>query len=148
MEIINIVKALNFTSFVWMITLPTAMMAFDVVTGLIKAWINHDFQSAIMRAGLAKKAGELLIIVMGLLFTHGMGLPTYILSCVSLYIILMELMSIVENLDKIGCPLPKALKDVINNVGHSIQEDDITELKARISELEAILNGKDILTKK
>lgn len=147
MELIHIIQQIHFASFCWMLLLPASMMGIDVVTGLIKAWINHDFQSAIMRAGLAKKAGELLIIVMGLLFTYGMGLPTYILSCVSLYIILMELMSIVENLDKIGCPLPKALKDVINNVGHAVQEDDITELKARITELEAILNGKDILSK-
>ena len=73
MEIINIVKALNFTSFVWMITLPTAMMAFDVVTGLMKAWATKDFQSAKMRSGLAKKTGELVIILMGIVFVQGMG---------------------------------------------------------------------------
>lgn len=141
MEIINIVKTLHFVNFIWLLVLPAAMMGIDVVTGLIGAWVHNNFQSAIMRSGLAKKAGELLIIVMGILFTYGMGLPPYIMTCVALYIILMEAMSVTENLDKLGAPLPASLKNVINNVGHAVQEDDINELRKTVANLQATVDS-------
>lgn len=145
MEFINIVKTLHFVNFFWLLVLPAAMMGIDVLTGLIKAWMNNDFQSAIMRSGLAKKAGELLIIVMGIMFTYGMGLPQYIMTCVAFYIILMEAMSVAENLDALGAPLPASLKNVINNVGHAVQEDDFVELTKKVEELQNTIN---VLTKK
>ena len=87
------------------------------------------------------------MILIGILFTFGMGIPQQILSCLSLYIIIMELMSIIENLDKLGVPLPKALKDVINNVGTSLQNDDYTTLVKKMDKLEiliATLTAKEV----
>lgn len=128
---IDIIKTLHFTNMVWLLVLPVAMMAIDIVTGVINAWKQKDFQSTKMRAGLAKKAGELLIIVIGVLFTYGMGVPDYIIKFISLYIIVMELMSIVENIDKLGVPLPKAIKDVINNAGQGLQDTEASAIIAR-----------------
>ena len=143
---IDIIKTLHFTNMVWLLVLPVAMMAIDIVTGVINAWKQKDFQSTKMRAGLAKKAGELLIIVIGVLFTYGMGVPDYIIKFISLYIIVMELMSIVENIDKLGVPLPKAIKDVINNAGQGLQETEASAIIARyqdeIKRLEAQLQEK------
>lgn len=128
---IDIIKTLHFTNMVWLLVLPVAMMAIDIVTGVINAWKQKDFQSTKMRAGLAKKAGELLIIVIGVLFTYGMGVPDYIIKFISLYIIVMELMSIIENIDKLGVPLPKAIKDVINNAGKELQDTEASAIIAR-----------------
>ena len=128
---IDIIKTLHFTNMAWLLLLPVAMMAIDIVTGVINAWKQKDFQSTKMRAGLAKKAGELLIIVVGVLFTYGLGVPDYIIKFISLYIIVMELMSIIENIDKLGVPLPKAIKDVINNAGQGLQDTEASAIIAR-----------------
>lgn len=139
MEFSEVFKELHFQSMLWLLLLPSATMAIDVVTGLMGAWVRKDFQSVKMRRGLAKKAGELLVILIGILFTYGMGVPDAILSCISLYIILMELMSIVENLDQLGVPLPKAFKDAVNNVGQSLQNGDYVTLMEKMNKLEALL---------
>ncbi|MBR2189577.1 MAG: phage holin family protein [Eubacterium sp.] len=139
----DIFKTIHFASLTWLLILPMAMMAIDILTGLINAWKQKDFQSALMRSGLAKKAGEILILVVGILFTYGMGLPSYILKLISLYIILMELMSVIENLDKLGAPLPKFVKDVINNVGTSVQNDDYQSLVRELKRLELALAQAD-----
>lgn len=136
MELINILKTIHFASFCWLLILPPAMMALDVLTGLIGSWVHNNFQSAKMRSGLGKKAGELVIIVIGIIFTYGMALPSYLLSGLAAYIILMELMSVIENLDYLGAPLPDALKKVINNVGETVQHDDLPELLRKIEEME------------
>ena len=144
---IDIIKTLHSTTMIWLLVLPVAMMAIDIVTGVINAWKQKDFQSSKMRSGLAKKAGEILIIVIGVLFTYGMGAPEYIIKFVSLYIIVMELMSIMENLDKLGVPLPKAIKEVINNAGHAMQEEEaaaiIAQYKDEIKRLEMQLQARE-----
>lgn len=138
-DFIGIIKTLHFASIVWLLFLPTAMMGIDIITGLLGAWVAKDFQSTKMRAGLAKKAGELMIILIGILFTYGMELPDYILNFAALYIIIMELMSIVENLDKLGAPLPKVIKDVINNVGTAVRDDEMKDLMAKLKEAEKMI---------
>ena len=102
----KILEYAHFHGMMWVILLPFAMMAIDVITGLIYAWVTNTFMSAKMRSGLGKKAGELAIIAIGLLFTAGMEIPQVVLNALSLYIIFMEIMSILENLDKLGVPIP------------------------------------------
>ena len=136
MEIISMLKTLHFANFCWLMILPPAMMALDVLTGLIGAWVHNNFQSAKMRSGLGKKAGELAVIIIGIIFTYGMALPEYLLSGVAGYIILMELMSVVENLDYLGTPLPAFVQKAINNVGEAIQHDELPELQKKIEAME------------
>lgn len=111
----EIIQNLHFSSSTWSVALPMILIGFDVLTGLINAWASHDFKSAIMRKGLSKKLGEIVIIVLGELFSFGLGLPDYIISGILFYIGFMEFMSILENLDKLGVPIPKKIKSVINN---------------------------------
>ena len=54
----------------------------------------------------------------------------------------MELMSIFENCDKLGAPMPKAVKDVINNVNDSLNNDSVAELTEKIDKLEDELHDK------
>ena len=110
MEQIQVIfDMVEFQSMMWLLLIPVAMMGLDVLTGLINAFSKNQFESAKMRAGLAKKAGEMAIIAIGMLFTYGMGIPQVLLKAVSLYIVFMELMSICENLNKLGVPLPAFL---------------------------------------
>ena len=86
----ELLQNFHFSNEVWILILPLSLMFIDFFTGSINAWSNNDFQSKKMRLGLNKKVGELAIIVIGELFSYGLNLPSYIMSCVSGYIILME----------------------------------------------------------
>lgn len=120
-EIYNIVSQFHFRNELWVLFIPLGLMAIDILTGIIKAWAKNDFKSAIMRAGLAKKAEEILILIAGELITFGLVLPDAIMNGVSFYIIFMEGMSILENVDQLGIPIPKFVKDVINNTNEQLQ---------------------------
>ena len=126
-DILQFVEQFHFRNELWVLFIPLGLMAVDVLTGIIKAWAHNDFQSAIMRAGLAKKAGEILILVVGELISYGMILPDTIMNGISFYIIFMEVMSIMENADELGIPVPKFVRDVINNVDDKLQNGDKKE---------------------
>lgn len=121
-ELTQILNNLKFTSDFWLVMLPSILMALDVATGFINAWAKNIIQSSIMRQGLARKFGELTVIAIGQLFFYGLGLPKYCVGFISFYIILMELVSIAENLDKLGVPIPKFIKKVLSNANKKIDE--------------------------
>lgn len=121
-SITEILESLKFTSDFWIVMLPSILMAFDVATGFINAWAKNQIKSSVMRQGLARKFGELTVIAIGQLFFYGLGLPKYYVVFISFYIIIMELVSIAENLDKLGVPLPKAIKKVLNNAEKKMNE--------------------------
>lgn len=123
----------------WVLILPLALMVIDFLTGSINAWANNDFKSKKMRSGLNKKTGEIAIIVIGELFSYGLGLPEYIMNLVSGYIIIMELTSVLENLNKMGVPIPKFIADSLSNATNSLTNDDFEMLSNKISKLEAEL---------
>lgn len=139
----TIMETTSFRSEMWVIMLPFAMMAIDVLTGLIFAWVSNTFMSAKMRSGLGKKVGELAVIAVGLLFTTGMEIPDAVLNGLSIYIIIMEGMSILENLDKLGVPIPGFIKKVVNNVNEALINDDYSDLMGKIAKLEAELEKYD-----
>lgn len=128
-DILQFISQFHFRNELWGLFIPLGLMAIDVLTGIIKAWAKNDFQSAIMRAGLAKKAGEIMILVVGELISYGLMLPDAIMNGISFYIIFMEIMSILENADELGIPVPKFVKDVINNVDDALQHGDKKEEK-------------------
>jgi phage-related holin len=61
---------------------------------------------------------------MGELFTYGMQLPNIFIKCVSLYIIFMEVVSIFENLDKMGVPIPRFVKKALRNASYKLEKED------------------------
>lgn len=124
---------IHFTSNLWVLLLPLALMGLDIITGLVKAWSNEEFKSKKMRTGLSKKIGEIAIIVIGELFQYSLTLPTYIMTCVSLYITFMELMSNVENLNELGVPLPAFITKVLQSVDDSLKNDDLDDVIGTIN---------------
>lgn len=121
-DIYEFISQFHFRNELWVLFIPLGLMAIDILTGIIKAWAKNDFQSAIMRAGLAKKAEEILILVAGELISFGLLLPDAVMNGVSFYIIFMEAMSILENVDELGIPVPGFIKKVINNVDEQLKD--------------------------
>ena len=88
----------------WGIALACVMMVSDVVVGFISAAINNQLSSTKMRQGLLHKVLILILIFVCLAIeigiSHTVKLPYDILTCevVCGYVIVMELVSILENI--------------------------------------------------
>ena len=109
MEIEEIIKNLDFSSLGWQIATPIIFSIADIITGFIQAVINNDVQSKKMRQGLLHKV--LIIIILLLSFVASITFNISIISkFVAIYIIVMETISIFENLKKAGINFDELLK--------------------------------------
>lgn len=90
----------------WGIALACMMMASDMVAGFIAAAINKELSSSKMRNGLLHKVLMLILIFACLAveigISHTVALPYDVPTCevVCGYIIIMELISVLENIAK------------------------------------------------
>ena len=111
----ELVKNVHFTNLWWAILAPMILIIIDVLTGVVIAWKNNDFQSSKMRAGLSKKFGELVYVLVGILTKFALDTDLILYFAVG-YIFLMEISSLAENCDKLGVKMPPKLKEKLNNV--------------------------------
>lgn len=134
-DLMNTLQDFEFRNVFWCLILPLILMGFDVLTGFLNAWIRHEVKSAKLRAGLSKKVGEISVLVIGELFTFALRLPPGVMKFLTFYIIFMELTSIIENLDKLGVPIPKSIKKVINNDLTVLDNAEPEDVKATVKEV-------------
>lgn len=110
-----------------LILLPFILMVIDFLTGITHAWATGHLKSYKMREGLNRKVGEIAILLLGYVFTWAISAPRYIMIGITIYIIIMELVSLSENLDKMGVPLPKPLKNALRNAEYKIGNEEKKE---------------------
>ena len=120
-EIKTILSNFHFTNEVWAIMLPIILMGIDVLTGLVNAWIKKEVLSSKLRKGLGKKLGEISAILIGEILVIALDLPSGVADGVAFYIIVMELISICENLEKLGVPIPKFVRQALAITNENIQ---------------------------
>lgn len=89
------------------IIIVLVFILFDILTGLIKAIYKEGLNSTYLRQGLFHKLSEILALIgsYGIEFAIQyieLGIDIPVLKCVSGYIALMELISIIENLCSIN----------------------------------------------
>lgn len=92
-------------------------IAFDVLTGWLKAFSTGTTNSSIMREGLFHKIGELLAMAFGYVCQYtlpyiGVEVSIPFAGAIGTYIVLMETASIVENISIINPQLAKILDKV------------------------------------
>lgn len=100
----NFFADLQFTNFIWQIVTPLIFSLCDIISGYIQAVINHDVDSSKMRAGLWHKVLISMILFLSVIISFAFNID-YIVSAVAIYIIIMEITSILENLKKAGLDL-------------------------------------------
>lgn len=89
---------------IWSIGGAVAFMGMDILTGFIDSCITHTFSSSKMREGLGHKALCLCIIALAIMIeaagSHivGLGFSGVTVVAVCVYIIVMEVGSILENI--------------------------------------------------
>lgn len=106
MDINQLIETLNFSNYFWQIFTPVLFSFMDIITGYIQAVINHDVDSSIMRQGLLHKILLVLVIIMSYVLDVTFSL-SIISKFISIYIIIMELTSILENLKNAGLDFGK-----------------------------------------
>lgn len=92
-------------------------IAFDVLTGWLKAIITASTNSSIMRTGLMRKLAEVLAILFGYVCEYtlpmmGLHVSVPFAGAIATYIVLMETASVIENICAMNPNLREALSKV------------------------------------
>ena len=102
----TIIENLEFTSLFWQVIATLVFMLADVISGLISAVIRNELDSKVMREGLLRKILLILVVALSFVISSAFGIDI-ISKVVCIYIIIMEIISILENLKKAGIDLGK-----------------------------------------
>lgn len=109
-----------------------AVMIVDYMSGMLKAWGRDELSSRVGLRGIAKKISYLLLVcvagVVDWLVWSGLrqvGITLDFGFCFGLivivWLIINELISILENLEALDVPMPKFLKNVIKHLKAAVE---------------------------
>lgn len=109
------------------------VMVLDYITGMAKAWQAGALSSRVGIGGILKKVGYLVIVavacVLDWLVRYGadqMGLDWkldfLIASIVVIWLVINELISILENVAALGAPVPGFLQSLIKRLKVSVED--------------------------
>lgn len=111
-----------------------AVMVIDYATGMISAYKNGQIESKVGLLGILKKVSYLVLVAVGgvvdYLICSGLataGFDFGITYCcgliVCVWLIINELISILENLSELGTPIPKFLVNIVHRLKDSVDDD-------------------------
>lgn len=89
------------------------IFALEMISGCTNAIIKGEFKSKIFRTGLYSKTGYIYQMIAVFLFAMMVQMP-YLFYAEMIYICCSEGLSVLENIEQMGCPMPKFIKDVLN----------------------------------
>ena len=112
----------QYTHQYWIFLLPVLGAMADIITGWIQASINATWDSTKMRKGLFRKGGELLVVVLAFVTEYALQVAAqaHVATFLSIYIVIMEALSVLENLDQAGVPIPPIIRDKLGKVKHDM----------------------------
>ena len=112
----------QYTHQYWIFLLPVLGAMADIITGWIQASINATWDSTKMRKGLFRKGGELLVVVLAFVTEYALQVAAqaHVATFLSIYIVIMEALSVLENLDQAGVPIPPIIRDRLGKVKHDM----------------------------
>lgn len=102
----ELLNNVTFTTMAWQIATPLIFSLIDILTGYIQAVINKNIDSKVMREGLLHKCLLILVIIVSYVIQFAFNL-NFVGQAVAIYICVMELTSILENIKKAGIDLGK-----------------------------------------
>ena len=114
------------------IVVTLMFIGFDILTGVLQALINGTFESKKMRQGGLRKLGLMAVIAFGVALDYSqtlvdLGFDIPCLTWICGYISLMEITSVIENIN-LAFPnaLPKGLTKMLNDVAHEkgVEDDE------------------------
>lgn len=111
-----------------------AVMVIDYATGMTSAYKNGQIESKVGLLGILKKVSYLVLVAVGgvvdYLICSGLataGFDFGVTYCcgliVCVWLIINELISILENLSELGTPIPKFLVNIVHRLKDSVDDD-------------------------
>ena len=108
------------------------VMLIDYFTGMAQAYVSHTLNSRIGVTGIIKKIGYIIAVTVGIVADYlisstlvNCGINVTINCCigmiVTVWFIINELISILENLSEIGTPLPKFLISIVKRLKTTVE---------------------------
>ena len=109
-----------------------AVMIIDYMSGMIKAWGNDELSSKVGIKGIVKKLCYLMLVcvagVVDWLLWSGLrqvGISLDFGFCfgliVVIWLIINELISILENLEALKVPMPSFLRSLVGHLKHTVE---------------------------
>ncbi len=92
------------------------IMALDYVTGVLSAIYNKKLNSKIGYKGILKKASYLLVIALGVILDKLLGQTGSVRTLVIYFFVANDGISILENVGEMNIPLPKKLKELLDQL--------------------------------
>lgn len=108
------------------------VMVIDYLSGMAQAYVSHTLNSRIGVVGILKKVGYLATVAVAIIADYiisealmllgtDIKLSYYIGLVVTIWFIINELISILENLAEIGTPIPKFLTKIIKRLKVTVE---------------------------
>lgn len=107
-----------FGGFDLILSVLITIIIFDYITGILAAIYNKNLSSEIGYRGIFKKVGIILIIALAQLVGQAVG-ADWIRSAIIGFYIANEGISILENIGRMGVPLPNKLLDLLKQLKDS-----------------------------
>lgn len=92
------------------------IMALDYITGVLSAIYNKKLNSKIGYKGILKKASYLLVIALGVILDRLLGQTGSVRTLVIYFFVANDGISILENVAEMNIPLPKKLKELLEQL--------------------------------
>ena len=110
------------------------VMVIDYITGMVSAWHNAKLSSKKGVFGIIKKLCYLALVCVGMgvdwLIYSGMtqvgitmNYTVFFGILVAIWLIINELISILENLNRIGVPLPKFITVIVKKLKNTVETE-------------------------
>ncbi|GIP54437.1 phage holin family protein [Paenibacillus vini] len=110
-------------------------VAADWVTGWVAAWMNGELRSRIGHEGIIRKVTIFILVSIAHLIDGILGEGHYIRDAVIFFYLATELLSIIENVGRMGIPMPGVLRNAVkifqSKSGDSEEENNDAGKKQR-----------------
>lgn len=100
------------------------VIVIDYVTGVMSAIYNKKLNSNIGLKGILKKFSYLIIVSLSVILDRIVGDTGAIRTLVIYFFVANDGISIIENIGKMGVPLPQKLKDVLEQLKNNGGDND------------------------
>lgn len=110
-------------------------MIIDYVTGMLSAWLNSELSSKKGIKGIVKKISYLALVAVAMIvdwliccglqqINVNIKYSVFFAVLVAVWLIINELISVLENLAKMGVPIPNFLKKIIDRLKNTVDESE------------------------
>lgn len=94
----------------------------DYISGVVASWHEGELSSKVGLLGITKKVFIFVMVAVAHLIDTALGTPSMFRAATGFFYMANELLSIIENVGRIGLPVPEPLKravEILNSKGET-----------------------------